>query len=49
MGVKFQTKDMGRTKIVGITFCKEFNIYNFIGVEEKSQVGKAKGAAAMFS
>ena len=34
-----------RTKRVGITFCKEFNIYNFIGVEE---AGKAKGAA-MFS
>ena len=50
MGVKFQTKEMERTKIVGITFCKEFNIYNFIGVEEKSQAGKAKGAAAaMFS
>ena len=35
MGVKFQTKEMERTKHIGITFCKEFNIYNFIGVEEK--------------
>ena len=33
---------MERTKHVGIRFCKEFNIYNFIGVEEKIQAGKAK-------
>ena len=46
MGIKFQTKEMKEQNIVGITFCKEFNIYNFIGV--KSQSGKAKGAA-MFS
>ena len=35
MGVKFQTKEMERTKHVGIMFFKEFNIYTFIGVEEK--------------